>query len=404
MTALKISFEIGDSPLYAVAHKDGRKTLEIQVLEGIALVGVHYDYNRRPLELTSEIKSADKVEIVLLEHRIELYVNGKILDEEWPCGNRLFALGDTVISDSSISVEEYTVTEEQGECVISSFENAQGWMPGNGVFVGDCMPYFNDGAYHVLYLKDRHHHKSKWGMGAHQWEHISTTDFKKWLVHPMAVPITHSWEGSICTGSWIKNGDVEYLYYTVRRAHGLPAIITRSISYDGYHFVKDEGFGFTVSDKYHAPSARDPKVIRGEDGLFHMILTTSLTNEQKNGCLAHYVSADMEKWDEVPELIYTVPNTAQPECPDYFKYKGKYYLVFSLYGKGQYMVSDKPFEDFRAPSDASIPCAGVPKCAPWGDKLVFTGFDVISGYAGTMTFKRATANDDGVLIFEDMTI
>ena len=181
----------------------------------------------------------------------------------------------------------------------------------------------------------------------------------------------------------------------------MPAPICRSISKDGYHFVKDKSFSFTVSDKYHAASARDPKVIKGTDGLFHMFLTTSLLKENR-GCLAHYISADMEKWVECEKPIYIVPNADQPECPDYFAYNGKYYLIFSLRGRAHYMVSDKPFEGFVMPGDPVIPCAGVPKCAEWNGRLVFTGFKVIGGYAGSMTFKAATALESGELVFEEL--
>jgi len=215
----------------------------------------------------------------------------------------------------------------------------------------------------------------------------------------MAVPITDPAEGSICTGSWIKDGDKEYLYYTVRMGRGLAAPIRRSISYDGYHFEKDTEFGFTVSDKYHTASARDPKVVKGEDGLFHMFLTTSLVAEGK-GCLAHYVSQDMEKWEELDHPIYVASDEEQPECPDYFKYNGKYYLIFSLKGEAHYMISDKPFEDFVMPSDSVIPCSSVPKGAEWDGKLIFTGFKRLGGYGGSMTFKAATAKENGELIFE----
>lgn len=401
MQNIKISLNIEKLPYYAVSHKNGRKTLEIQALDGNITVSVIYDYNSRPLDLTSEIKGGDSVDIILYDYRIELYVNGEIKDEEWPCGNRLFTLGDEFIPNNLVCATEYINDKKEQPCVISTFENAEGWYPGNGVFVGDCMPYRKGDEYHVLYLKDRHHHKSKWGMGAHQWEHISTKDFKKWSIHPMAVPITEDWECSICTGSWIEKDGVEYLYYTVRRANGLPAIISRSVSNDGYHFTKDKNFGFTISEKYNGPVTRDPKVIKGEDGLFHMFLTTVLVKENL-GCLAHYVSRDLEKWEEADKPIHTVENSDHPECPDYFKYNGKYYLVFSIRGRARYLVSDKPFEDFKVIDDTLIPCAGVPKCAEWNGKLIFTGFKPINGYAGTMTFKSATAEENGRLVFEDL--
>lgn len=399
MRNLKITFRITELPFYSLSYKEGRKTFEIQAFDGILTVSVQYDYDRMPLSLNSKIEKEDIAEIVLLNHRIELYINGELKDEEWPCGIRLFDLGDSFFLNEDISVCEYTEQESVQPCVTANFENAEGWYPGNGVFVGDCMPYRKDDEYHVLYLKDRHHHKSKWGLGAHQWEHISTKDFKVWQNHPMAIPITDPAEGSICTGSWIRKDGKEYLYYTVRRGRGIPAPICRSISEDGYHFIKDTQFGFTVSDRYHASGARDPKVIWGDDGRYHMFLTTAITGNNR-GCLAHYVSADMETWEDVG-TIYVSPSTDQPECPDYFVYGGKYYLVFSLCGKAHYMISDHPFDGFTEPENSIIPCASVPKGAEWKGKLVFAGFKRMGGYAGAMTFKTATALKNGELIFED---
>jgi hypothetical protein len=54
------------------------------------------------------------------------------------------------------------------------------------------------------------------------------------------------------------------------------------------------------------------------------------------------------------------------------------------------------------PEDPMIPCHGVPKCAEWNGRLVFTGFKPIGGYAGTMTFKAATAKENGELVFRDL--
>ena len=401
MQNIKIEFNVEKLPFYAVSHKYGRKTFEVQAFDGIITVSVQYDYRRNPLELTSSVKDGDSVSVIIYGYRIELYVNGELKDEEWPIGERFFKIGDNVICDKTVKVMECGEEEKDIPSVISTFENAEGWRPEENVFVGDCMPYRKNDEYHVLYLKDRHHHRSKWGMGAHQWELISTKDFKTWSIHPMAVPITKDWEGSICTGSWIEKDGREYLYYTIRRAYGLPAIICRSVSNDGYHFEKDEDFGFTLSEKFNGPVARDPKVIKDENGIYHMFLTTVLIKENL-GCLAHYISKDLEVWEEAEKPIHVVENSDHPECPDYFKYNGKYYLVFSIRGRARYLVSDKPFDGFERIDDALIPCAGVPKCAPWGDKLIFTGFKPIDGYAGTMTFKGATADESGKLIFEDL--
>ena len=159
---IKIAFEADKLPFYFVSHKNGRKTLEIEAFDGILNVSVQYDYDRKPLSLNGEISVGDRVEVILMNHRIELYINGELKDEEWPDGNRFFEMGDIFVPEVKASVSEYVEKGEEIPAVISSFENAEGWYPGNGVFVGDCMPYRRNDEYHVLYLKDRHHHQSKW--------------------------------------------------------------------------------------------------------------------------------------------------------------------------------------------------------------------------------------------------
>ena len=138
---IKIAFEADKLPLYFVSHKNGRKTLEVEAFDGILTASVQYDYDRRPLSLNGEINTGDKVELVLLNHRIELYINGTLMDEEWPNGERLFAIDDVFMPDVKVDVTEYFEKCDKLPAVISSFENAEGWYPGNGVFVGDCMPY-----------------------------------------------------------------------------------------------------------------------------------------------------------------------------------------------------------------------------------------------------------------------
>jgi len=363
-------------------------------------VSVLYHFRSEPLTLHGKISRRDAVSIRFMPWRIELYVNDRLVDEEWPCGDMCFSgCVDGYVAPFSVNWQEKDEETKEMPSVLYTFQQAEGWQPEENVFVGDCMPYVHHNRYHVLYLKDRHHHMSKWGFGAHQWEHISSTDFITWDVHPTAVPITRPWEGSICTGSWICRGDREYLFYTIRMTDGSAAPICRSVSCDGFHFEKDEAFGFTLPDRYHGPSARDPKVIKGNDGLYHMILTTSLVAENK-GCLAHLTSFDLDNWQDAG-AIYVSEDDTQPECPDYFELNGIYYLLFSLRSRAQYRYSTHPFDGWCMPENPEIPCASVPKGAVWQDRVVFTGYE--SGnrrrYAGHMTFASAGQRENGELIF-----
>lgn len=115
--------------------------------------------------------------------------------------------------------------------------------------------------------------------------------------------------------------------------------------------------------------------------------------------MAHFVSDDLENWRDTDNPIYISADTTELECPDYIFYNNRYYLIFSLNGRARYMLSDHPFEGWKTPENPEIPCASVPKGAVWEDKIVFTGFDGIDGYAGTMTFKTATADANGELVF-----
>lgn len=399
MKCLKIGVKLNRLPAYAVSQKDGRITFELEALDGKLTCNVYYSAKNGPLQMESDIKEGDSVEIVLLPYRIELHINGVLKDENWPLEGLMLCLGDEMYGSVQPTLSESEFNEPVLPSIIGEFRNAEGWRPEDNVFVGDCMPYSRNGEYHILYLKDRHHHRSKWGYGAHQWEHISTKDFETWSIHPMAVPITDPDEGSICTGSWISHNGKEYLYYTVRKAGGRPAPIQRSVSEDGYHFVKDESFGFTLPSRYLSASARDPKVIKSTDGLFHMFVTTTLTETGK-GCLAHYVSEDLDHWTDFGEPIYTSDTEDEPECPDYFEYNGRYYLIYSLRGSAHYSYSDEPLSGWKTPKNPIIPCESVPKAAPWGDKLVFSGFKRIDGYAGNMTFRTAWADENGELVFE----
>ena len=392
-----LSFKLTKSEAFAVSFDSDSKNFLLDISKGRISAEFYYDFRECPLVLSGECEPGSEIRIILMPYRIELWVDGKICDEEWPCGELRYHIGDEIISNLTISVNEYFPKEETLPSVIGTIKNAEGWKPSEHVFVGDCMPYTDRNRYHVLYLKDRHHHKSKWGLGAHQWEHISTKDFKTWDIHPMAVKIDEQQEGSICTGSFIRAEELCYLYYTVRMADGSPAKISRSISHDGYHFEKDRNFSFTLSKKYKSEVARDPKVVMDDEGMYHMIITTSLVKENC-GCLAHLISSDLDSWVEMDQPLLVTED--EPECPDYFKYNDRYYLVYSLKGRGYYQYSKKPFSEWLTPKNPIIPCHSVPKAAIFEEKIIFAGFQRCNGYGGTMTFQYATVDKEGELVFD----
>ena len=176
---------------------------------------------------------------------LELFVDGVLVDEEWGYGalhrfeppflvgaawneGRLatgfhgqvdhMALWDRALSDAEIArlsggaaaVEQRTVEILGPERPVPHH-----WRPrGYNVYAGDCMLLWDGARLHLFYLFDRRHHTSKWNLGAHQYAHLSSTDLVHWERHPLAIPLSHTWECAIGTGDFIHHGGRYHAFYT----------------------------------------------------------------------------------------------------------------------------------------------------------------------------------------------
>lgn len=366
--------------------------------------------------------------------KLDLFVDGALVDEEWPVGSMrlpdrspLFigaqecdngivsgfrgwvdhvAVWNRALSDGEItrlSGGPDETSQRGAEIQPASCAGLNYWKPsGCNSGVGDCMPFFHNGLFHLYYLFDRRHHGSKWGLGAHQWAHASTTDLVHWEHHPLAVPISHEWEGSVCTGSTFYHNGVFYAFYAVRMHNGAPGQISVSTSVDGVHFTK-KGTLATLRAPYEPVSARDPKVFHDQaKGLFHMLITTSLVNPPvagHGGCLAHLVSVDLHNWEQTDPFI--VPGyTDQPECPDYFRWNDWHYLIFSNHGVARYRMARKPSGPWLRPKVDVFdgPQACVLKTAAFtDDRRIGVAWIGEGGWAGHTVFREITQQADGSL-------
>jgi len=247
----------------------------------------------------------------------------------------------------------------------------QYFKPGNeNQFVGDCMPFFHDGTYHLYYLLDGGHHGALGGLGGHRWAHVSSTDLVHWTHHPMAIPITEDWEGSICTGSTFFHEGTYYGFYATRTRERKQHL-SLAVSGDGVSFQKTVPNLASPPEGYSPYHYRDPFAFREEKtGLFHLLVTAQLEGHavpDRGGCLAHLVSADLETWRvEEPFLIPGYPGS--PECPDYFEWNGWYYLVFSSGLTAHYRMSRDPLGPWRRPRQDVLDghFSRVIKTAPFG--------------------------------------
>jgi len=352
--------------------------------------------------------------------KLDLFADGVRVDEEWPLGllpapegalrigggAEWIALWDRGLSDAEIldlAGGAAGLADRERRILGPMRPVGQHWRPrGFNVNVGDCMPFFHDGRFHLFYLHNRRRHQSRWGLGGHEWAHLSTTDLVHWEDHPTAVPLTDESEGSMCTGSVFFHAGTYYAFYAVRTVDRSASPICASTSRDGIHFIKHPPLTFLTAP-YRPEDGRDPVVFRDPaTGLFHMLLTTGLADPalgERGGCLAELVSRDLLTWEQRPPFI--VPGLpGQPECPDAFEWHGWHYLLFSNQGLTVYRMSRHPVGPWQKPAADVIggPDLMVMKTAAFtGDRRIGAAFTREEGYGGNLVLREIIQNPDGTL-------
>lgn len=397
------------------------------------------DFDEKPFVVKMPLNILDKkawhdIIVKVSKCKLQLIVDGVLIDEEWTLGSAkaidkgTFIIGgdydnaqvvsnfnglieQLVLWDRNLSNDEiellcggreeiktHTVRYEGQDYPLKQY-----WRPkGINSNAGDCMPFYYEGRFHLFYLFDRHHHTSKRGLGAHQWAHMSSVDLINWTEHNMAIGIDDEWEGSICTGSVFYYDGLYYAFYAVRMADRSAAKITYAISEDNIHFEK-QPFYTTLEFPYDAISARDPIVFKDEqDCLFHMLVTTETkepTPFARGGCLAHLISTNLKDWEQKEPFIIPDYND-QPECADYFCWNGWYYLIFSNNGVARYRYSEKSLGQWIKPIVDMFDCPQlkVMKTASYEDnRRIGVGFLNDGGYGGKLVFREIIQEVDGTL-------
>ncbi|NLC58285.1 MAG: hypothetical protein GX774_15740 [Armatimonadetes bacterium] len=302
----------------------------------------------------------------------------------------------------------------------------QYWKPAEPYSVGDAMPFWSRGTYHLIYLLDEGHHSRFEGLGGHIWAHASSEDLIHWQPHPLAVPLGEPGacdQYGICTGSVFEHEGVYYAFYATRtldsgaladrQERRVTERLCLSTSHDGIHFTKSPSNPFLSPPPGYAPGHwRDPFVFREEaTGEFHLLVTACLDPAPiagRGGCLAHFVSRDLEHWElREPFLGPGLPEV--PECPDYFEWNGWYYLTFLQGGWARYRMSREPLGPWTCPAVDTYDGPGVfaMKTAAFGEgRRIGAGFvpwrqegrdDGGQQYAGNLVFRELIQHPDGTL-------
>jgi len=421
-----------DSPLFSKHGGHSKLTFNLfsaNLGKGMVLgFELGTDFRDRPLQLTAPINMigpADWHDVVVRYQgpTLELFVDGVLVDEEWPAGSLRrgntepcligaesyggrvksgfhgmvdhAALWHRALSDAEIATlsgGNDAIAKRRTEILGEPNPSMQYWRPpGHNTNVGDCMPFYHDGTFHLFYLFDRRHHGSKFGLGAHQWAHASTKDLVHWTHHPLAIPITEEREASICTGSVFFHDGTCYGYYATRMADGSGERLSLATSADGIHFQKTEPNPFAGPEKGYGPrDYRDPNVFRDEGtGLFHMLVAARLA-DARGGCLAQLISTNLRNWKLGEPFLVT---GYVPECPDHFAWNGWHYLMST-----GYWMSRGPLGPWTKPKVNALDVLYVPKTAAFtGNRRIWVSWLPDGGWGGCAVFREVIQHADGTL-------
>lgn len=156
-----------------------------------------------PLAMLKQPEGKHEVVLNFSGVRWTIYVDGELLDNDFPLGYPRWADKTAWKMDAEYVTKAAffspAITPENKPAPAPLLASVQYWTPpGHNAWVGDVATFFHQGRYHVFYLYDRRHHASKFGKGAHYFEHLSTADFKTWTEHEAATPLEEQWE---CIGT-----------------------------------------------------------------------------------------------------------------------------------------------------------------------------------------------------------
>ena len=217
-------------------------------------------------------------------------------------------------------------------------------------YVGDPMPFYDPVAqdFKVLYLQDYRPNPADtyhpiWG--------VSTKDCSKYTSLGEVIPTGTAAEAdaAIGTGSTIYN-EADKLYYTFYTGHtSNREVVMVATSADFKEWTKNRTFYLRGADYgYSTTDFRDPFVFKGDDGMFHMLVSTK---QGTKGVLAEFTSADLKAWNH-SGVFMTMMWDRFYECPDVFKMGDWWYLIFSEFSDRvctRYVMS-KDLKTWTAPA------------------------------------------------------
>jgi beta-fructofuranosidase len=214
------------------------------------------------------------------------------------------------------------------------------YRPG-GAWMGDFIPYYEDGVFYAYYLHDPRVTPAKYAEQT-TWHLLTTKDFVSYQDRGEAIARggDHSPNRDIYTGSVLRerDGSVAAFYTAFNPDYVADGRAVQSVMVakgdSPLSLITDPAFRMTADRETYEPfDWRDPYVFYYEpEGCYWMLLAARLkgAGAHRGGCIALCKSKDLAHWTY--EKPFYAPNMyITMECPELFRMGDWWYLAFSTF-------------------------------------------------------------------------
>lgn len=286
------------------------------------------------------------------------------------------------------------------------------WKPPEG-WVGDVMPFANDGKIELFYLQDWRNDSP----GFHPIFRTTTSNLIDFTYHAEAIPFSEigKQDLAIGTGSVIKVGDTYHFFYTGHnwmfpKENKAKEAVMHAVSKDLQKWTKIPEDTFYAPEGYERNDFRDPFVIYNEKKQEYWMLVSA--RKGGAGVLAVFTSKDLKGWKvQEPLSIEDTSKYFMLECADIFQMGDTWYLVFSEFsdkGATHYRTSKSLEGPWSKPQQDLFDGKGfyAAKSATLGDRRFLFGWvptrqngkDFMKwDWAGNMVSHELVRKNDGTL-------
>ncbi|WP_104182086.1 glycoside hydrolase family 32 protein [Arthrobacter sp. B0490] len=299
--------------------------------------------------------------------------------------------------------------------------NQRGFHQPKSAWVGDVIPWQENGTFHLLYLHEARQ-MPKVGMPWHRVVTDNLVDFHD-AGESLASGGPSAADFNVYTGSIVLDADgTHHVFYTGqnpdrRGADGQPLqVVMHATSGDGMQtWERHHADTFGATAGYETADWRDPFVFWDEEAnLWRMLIAArhAYGPERRRGVIAQCTSADLTTWEPV-EPFWDPRRYVAHECPEVFQWGEWWYLVYSEFSESfttRYRMSRSLHGPWIVPEHDSLDGRAyyAAKSAARDGRRFFFGWVASREgahdagawqWAGTMSVLEAEQRPDGTLAF-----